>query len=1131
MLTKGAIGNLINRYRAVLKKCNLINTFGSLAVASMLVAGGAAVAMGGTQTPIEQTLLSYTGEGFIENTDAVDSNGTFKWSDTDGVLTITAKDQTPGGRGVVTNLYEDSDTGALEIVSSKGMTITGSTFESNKDSNAGAAVTLWGNGGIGTEALSHSISNTKFTGNESTNLGGAVAIFKWSSDYAVNSNTTFEDVVFTGNKTTSSTGLGGAIYAESENVTIIGEKTDTGYTTSFDGNSAYQGGAIYVTKGSPLTVDGVSFTNNSATAQGGAIYTDPHADVKISNSLFEGNSSGKSGGAIALWGDGGQNNTVLNQVIENTIFKGNTASTKGGAVAIMKFDNTAQSNTTFTNVTFEDNASNGTGGALHIESENVSLTNATFTGNTANAASGQGGAIYASKGTDLSIDHATFTGNEAGKYGGAIAGDFEGTSNIVIQNSLFDQNKATTKSGSGGAIALWSDGSDAGAQHSISDTVFSGNTAENKGGAIVALVNHSYTTQTLSLDLDDVDFIGNEAGQSGGAAHFERTEASISNATFSDNKAGTDGGAIYNAETSEITFTGDNLFENNTAADKANDVYNAGSLTVAGGTTLMNSGYTQEGADSKLIVNTGAALGIVMSDLGGVTPTKDQALLALGEQLDLSKGGSLQVGSVSDDNTADIAFGSDSVLVVDGNIALTQDGGAAITGNGNSISVDSGSKLYIANAQAGTSYTITDGLNTQANEYWNTANLLTGRLIEASISTSTDGNIVVATEGKDAAAALPGVIPVAALNAMTDSKLYAVNSEITGIQFLSRVMDNSGDYLASDAQAINTVNEVSRAAVTAGVQNTALRVADAGADQLAHHLSLSFFGKENNIHKDGVDIWATPMYGNLYTHGMTTSGTSVRGNYGGMTLGADALVGELMGGKVRMGAAINGGGGKSESKGTATSAENSYNFGGVSLYAGWNLDSLNVMASVGYTMADHDVDLSLPSALGMGNANADVDTNAFVADLRAEYQINTSVVDILPHAGVRYTALNTESHDLKINGSTLNSVASDTQHIVQFPIGVTVSKDIAVSGWNVKPQADVSVIPAAGEKKNTTKVSYSGVNAVDSVNTRIMDSTSWSGMIGVQAEKGNFALGLNYGIQASSHETDQNVNVGFSWKF
>lgn len=160
-----------------------------------------------------------------------------------------------------------------------------------------------------------------------------------------------------------------------------------------------------------------------------------------------------------------------------------------------------------------------------------------------------------------------------------------------------------------------------------------------------------------------------------------------------------------------------------------------------------------------------------------------------------------------------------------------------------------------------------------------------------------------------------------------------------------------------------------------------------------------------------------------------------------------------------------------------------------------------------------------------------MDTNAFIADLRAEYQINTGVADILPHAGVRYTALNTESHNLKVDGSTLNSVASDTQHIVQFPIGVTVSKDIDVSGWNVKPLADVSVIPAAGEKKNTTKVSYAGIGALDSVNTRIMDSTSWAGTLGVQAEKGNFALGLNYGVQASTHETDQSVSVGISWKF
>ena len=43
-LSRGAIGNLVNRYRAVLRKCRMMNVFGSLAVAGMLVAGNAGFA-------------------------------------------------------------------------------------------------------------------------------------------------------------------------------------------------------------------------------------------------------------------------------------------------------------------------------------------------------------------------------------------------------------------------------------------------------------------------------------------------------------------------------------------------------------------------------------------------------------------------------------------------------------------------------------------------------------------------------------------------------------------------------------------------------------------------------------------------------------------------------------------------------------------------------------------------------------------------------------------------------------------------------------------------------------------------------------------------------------------------------
>lgn len=61
-LTKGAIGNLINRYKAVLKKCHLMNTFGSLAVAGMLVMGGAGMATAAGDMALGGGSLEWSGD-------------------------------------------------------------------------------------------------------------------------------------------------------------------------------------------------------------------------------------------------------------------------------------------------------------------------------------------------------------------------------------------------------------------------------------------------------------------------------------------------------------------------------------------------------------------------------------------------------------------------------------------------------------------------------------------------------------------------------------------------------------------------------------------------------------------------------------------------------------------------------------------------------------------------------------------------------------------------------------------------------------------------------------------------------------------------------------------------------------
>ena len=68
--TRGAIGNLINRYRAVLKKCHLLNTFGSLALAGMLVLGRATVSMAADVTinTIDQTVTGQIYDGKHDGT-------------------------------------------------------------------------------------------------------------------------------------------------------------------------------------------------------------------------------------------------------------------------------------------------------------------------------------------------------------------------------------------------------------------------------------------------------------------------------------------------------------------------------------------------------------------------------------------------------------------------------------------------------------------------------------------------------------------------------------------------------------------------------------------------------------------------------------------------------------------------------------------------------------------------------------------------------------------------------------------------------------------------------------------------------------------------------------------------------
>ena len=822
-----------------------------------------------------------------------------------------------------------------------------------------------------------------------------------------------------------------------------------------------------------------------------------------------------------------------------------------------------------------DKAAYGGGVVYFCQAPGVTtITNSSFNGNTVenDSLDATAGAFF-DKGTTIDLNNVAFTGNKAAvksadamAWGGAIYADAAINDEVGVKEAILNFNVTKDMTYSGNTIEVqntstWVDGYDAISKSSGGFLVLDRNSTANfnvSDGATLTigaedasghmdsiasslaideaskvksstLVKKGGGTLTVNSQLND--FYGHVAVQEGTMNVTKdwdvKNDISVSGGTLNLANAslvkvpdieyiGTDG-KTKKTLTSDKTPAGRINISGGTVNADSLTVGEKSSVDMTGGELNMKNSLTLNGA---MTLSGGTAATVAMPDKGGVSAGSGESLIALGQPITLGNSAKLHVGTVSGDATA--AFGSDSILVVNGGVSSQN---AMINGSGN-LSVGDGAQLYVTDAKANTKYIITKGLSQDS--YWSNANLMANRLIKGTVSEEGD-QVVVTTEVQDVSQALPGVIPATALTTMLSQNLNNTESDAMGVRFLSRAIEPL--YMPDDKTAVRTINEVSRAAVMAGVQNTALRLSNAASDTVLHHMSLGNFDSGNSVHKDGTDVWATPMYGNIYTHGMNVSDDSVVGNYGGLAIGADTEIGSFGGGMLRMGLAVHGGAGRSESQGAVTSTDDNYNFGGANLYAGWNRDSLNILASVGYSISSHSLNMDLPSSLGMGDADADVQTGAFTAELCGEYQFRTDWLDIMPHTGVRYTSLHTYGYDLEVDDRTLNSVDDDFLNIVQFPTGVTLTKNIAAGGWNIKPQFDASIIPAVGDTKTKTRVTYSGIDAEDSIRNTITDTVSWSGMAGLQFEKGDFTVGVNYNIQASTHETDQNVSLNLVYKF
>lgn len=519
-------------------------------------------------------------------------------------------------------------------------------------------------------------------------------------------------------------------------------------------------------------------------------------------------------------------------------------------------------------------------------------------------------------------------------------------------------------------------------------------------------------------------------------------------------------------------------------------------------------------------------------------------------------------------------FGANSLLVVNG--ANIYGDKAAITfahTGGGTLSVAEGAKLLVTDAVADQDYTIVGKVTTvqvgtspaiTAGEttVWKTEGLSTttdmislGDAVftpGSTGTTTTPGKVTTSAVRNDAHTVFPNLSDGMA-NAVND--LYTghagaagkprwdyadVNSADMGVRFLSRATDNRFLGMDKDAAAA-TIESAARIAFAGAVPQMTKMASDAGTNAVVNRLgfadpadgaqAMDAEGQIVDRNTTGFALWIAPLWQSQHGWGMDADSMDYgfNGNLGGVSLGADYTFENA----IRAGITFNIGGGYAESSGgDLSSTDNRMNFWGLGAYAGWNYENFGVMADVSYTSTWNDLKQDVDSRMGMGDLEADVQATAISAGLRAEYLLQTSAMDIIPHIGVRYMSLNTWGYDVDTHGGTVLEGDSLHQDIWTFPIGVTFSKDIALdSGWNFKPSLDFSVIPAAGDIKAKHDVHFTGLPGTYEVETQMMDYLTWQGGVGLELANDNMSIGVNYTLQAGQHTTGHGVFGSFRYEF
>ena len=513
--------------------------------------------------------------------------------------------------------------------------------------------------------------------------------------------------------------------------------------------------------------------------------------------------------------------------------------------------------------------------------------------------------------------------------------------------------------------------------------------------------------------------------------------------------------------------------------------------TIADGSRLMFAGDT---VDGKVAVGQNSYVVLGGTDDSNLTAAfnsgkvtwgnADGAVLAAAYvakpiTIDSSTGGLLVDGKLTssqDVRAGSVTFKANSALVADVT-NVTDSTTALITAD--SVSVAEGSKaVLVGTLRQGVNYMLTS--NAAANLNW-ADNLVAGNALWK-LTMNDDGTI--STRLTDASVIFGSSMQGTALaNAGMEADNEYVNKLLT---------DESGNI----ANLGNTAARFDAAMNAAGALTTFTTAYDRASD-------LRQIVREEAAKGEGNRLWARVTGGKTKLKGISTGGADLhtKTNAYGLVIGGEA---ELP--SVTLGAAFTAGTG--DTKNSAVSGKDDFDFYGLSVYGTTTLGSVDVLADASVNVLKSDLTVG-----GVADVDTDVTTSVYSFGVQGQKTFALDVADITPFIGANVYHVRGGSYS---NGHGAH-VASSNATAVEFPIGAKVSKDFeTAAGMKVAPAFSLAVVPTVGNRDIDSKVKFAG--AQSTYNYTFTDDVKVRTKLGVDATSGNFNFGLQAGYEWGNEE-------------